>query len=261
MLNQLNTSKVIYPELSYSIIGVGMDVHNSFGPGWDEWDYHRAMIAALEARGHCVASHERAELVYRGRVIDGFELDLLVDDLVILELKHLKEGFHPVHCTQIINYLKCWDKRLGLLINFGQEKLRYKRIPFSSPNVEIEYVGAWGELPDAVRGLVDQAMGRILSEVGLGYGADVFKTLLREELFFCGADVSPLCLTPEFNGQRFEMREVDVLSVDHDFMIGVAASTSATDLGYLKTYMKYSNTKNGVLVNLGHSETQLRGVL
>ena len=91
-----------------------MDVHNGLGPGWEEWDYHRAMIESLIAKGHDVVSHERKELVHRSKVADHFELDLLVDDSVILELKHIRSDFHPVHYTQLINYLKGWGKRLGI---------------------------------------------------------------------------------------------------------------------------------------------------
>ncbi|VGO16177.1 hypothetical protein PDESU_04767 [Pontiella desulfatans] len=260
MKTWLNNSTVIYPELSYSIVGAAMVVHNSLKPGWDERDYHRAMVAVLESRGHVVKSHDRKDLVYRGGVVDGFELDLLVDGLVILELKHLKEGFHPSHYTQIINYLKRWDKRLGLLINYGQEKLRYQRIPFSCSEATVDYVGEWVKLPVEVRDLIRGAVNTINSLVGCGYGAGIYKKLLMAEPGFLGVKAINTCLAPTFSEQCFEEREVDAISVGEDLIVRVSASSSATDLSYLKTYMKHAGAKNGMLVNLNHHEMQLRGV-
>jgi hypothetical protein len=184
----------------------------------------------------------------------------MVGDLVILELKHLKDDFHPTHYTQIINYLKHWDKRLGLLINFGQERLRYKRIPFSSSDVTVESIGGWDILPEATRMAVLTAVENILSKIGDGYGVDVFKKLLMAELRFNEFDASTSLLSPAFDGLRFEEREVDVLSVGSDLMILVSVSASATDLCYLKTYMKQTNRLYGVLVSLNKSNIQLRGI-
>ncbi|MEE9368059.1 MAG: GxxExxY protein [Pontiella sp.] len=131
MNKPVNRSDLIYPELSYSITGSAMDVHNGLGPGWDEWDYHRAMIHSLTAKGHDVVSHNRMDLLHRNKVVDNFELDLLVDDKVIRELKHIKMGFHPEHYTQIINYLKHLEKRLGILMNYGLERLNDQRILYN----------------------------------------------------------------------------------------------------------------------------------
>ncbi|MBN2164348.1 MAG: GxxExxY protein [Pontiellaceae bacterium] len=125
-LQKLHT--VLYPELSYSIVGAAMDVHNDLGPGWDEWDYHRAMIEALEKRGHRVVSHERRDLVHRGRAVHLFELDLLVDDLILLELKHIKSDFHPEYFTQLINYLKQMDISCGVLIDVGSPEIQLKGV-------------------------------------------------------------------------------------------------------------------------------------
>ena len=69
MKKTIDKQGVIYPELSYSIVGAAMDVHNELEPGWDEWDYHRAMIESLGAVGHKVISHERKVLMHRDNAV------------------------------------------------------------------------------------------------------------------------------------------------------------------------------------------------
>lgn len=240
-----------------------MDVHNGLGPGWDEWDYHRAMIKALKKRGHVVLSHDRKGLEHRGLVVDHFELDLLVDDLVILELKHIKSNFHQKHYTQIINYLKLWDKRLGILINYGLEKLRYQRVPFTPVQVSVRNIGSWHELQSQNREVVALAVDAIISRQGMGFSVEVFKKLLWAELKHCGVEAVKPSLSPRLGGLSFGERTVDTILIDMDLMVMVSASstdTSAADLGYLKTYMKQARVLEGILVNIGSSEFQLRGV-
>lgn len=256
--------ELLYPELSYSIIGAAMDVHNGLGAGWNEWDYHRVMLEALSARGHQVLSHDRKDLVHRGKGITRFELDLLVDNLVILELKHIKTNFHPEHYTQTINYLKQWDKTLGVLINFGLEKLRYERIPYTPSQGLICHTGCWVDLPPKKCKKLAVAVDAIVCEHGLGYGVDIFKKLLLEELEYNGINVINPSLIPRFEGLSFSERTVDAFLIDSDLMAVVSASSmgaSAADLSYLKSYMKQAGSPYGILVNIKSSEIELRGVL
>ena len=119
---------LLHPELSHSIIGAAFDVHNELGPGWDEWDYHRAMLEALRTKGLQVDSHLRKQLIHRDEPIDQFELDILVENKIVLELKHIRTDFSDQHYTQIINYLKCWKKDLGIMINFGRSELTLRGV-------------------------------------------------------------------------------------------------------------------------------------
>ena len=236
-------------------------MHNTLGPGWNEWDYHRGMIDALAARGHPVKSHERKDLIHQGIAVDRFELDLLVDDVIVLERKHIKEDFHPAHFTQIINYLKCWNIRLGLLINFGQDQLRYKRVPFSDVDSLVEYTGCWPEIPLVEKEIIERAIFGVLAGVAYGYGADVFKKLLTAELGFMKVDTVELSINPAYGLMQFEKRVVDALAYGSKSLVAVSACSSATDLSYLKTYMKQSGRPYGILVSLDKSKIRLRGVV
>lgn len=267
MRKKIQNDDVLYPDLSYSIIGAAMDVHNGLGPGWDEWDYHRAMIQSLEKRGHHVISHDRKHLMHFGCAVDQFELDLLIDDLIILELKHIKSDFHPVHYAQLINYLKLWEKRLGILINFGLERLAHKRIPFDSIEAQLLYQGKWNELADKIPTLcnrIERALEGILKEHGYGYNASVFQKLLLTELKRSCSDAFCPVLSPKFDSLNLGERRINCLCVDNEMLVSVSASgqgASAADRVYLKSYMKQMNIPYGVLIDVGCSEIQLKGVM
>jgi len=116
-----------YDELTYKLIGLAMAVHNELGPGFSEEIYQRAMRAAMTEDG---VPHDREfviEIRFRGQVIAKFELDLVADKKVILELKAVT-ALAPAHEQQLIAYLAASGLPLGLLINFGAASLEYKRI-------------------------------------------------------------------------------------------------------------------------------------
>ena len=106
-------------ELSYQIRGAAMEVYNTLGPGLLESIYHKAMIYELQSRGLDVKSEVPLEVYYKGILIEkSLRLDLLVEDLIIVELKSV-EDILPIHYKQLKTYLKLYKKELGWLINFG----------------------------------------------------------------------------------------------------------------------------------------------
>lgn len=262
-----NMPYLISPELSYSIVGAAMNVHNVLGPGWNEWDYHRAMIEAICAKGHEVVSHDRKDLEHRGKVVDHFELDLLVDNLVILELKHIKTGFHSEHYMQIINYLKRWEMNLGILVNFGMERLTYKRVPYDPVVARCQTSGKWAELAERIPKIcerIEKGINGILATHGYGYSTVVFKKLLIAELGFMGSTAIQPMLMPTYGELIFEEREIDCVSVDSELLVSVCATgknASSTDLAYLKSYMKQTQICNGILIDIGNADIQLKGIL
>jgi hypothetical protein len=106
-------------------------------------------------------------------------------------------------------------------------------------------------------------MESILQEHGLGYGANTYSKLLIAELNYRGVIALQPILSPCFGGLSLGERSVDAILVNHDVMMLVSASstgTTATDLSYLKTYMKQADVFCGILINIGKSEIQLRGI-
>ena len=111
-------------EIATAIVDVAYKIHRSLGPGLLESAYETVMIYELQNRGLAVSSQVSIPIHYESICLDtGFRADLVVEDLVIIELKSL-EKIVPVHKKQLTTYLKLADKRLGLLINFGEELIK-----------------------------------------------------------------------------------------------------------------------------------------
>ena len=104
-------------------IGAAIAVHRELGPGFIESIYRKAMRIELEAR-NLVLEEERSVYVrYRGIEIPGQRVDLIVESLIVVELKAVTH-FDPIHKAQLISYLKTTGLRGGLLINFRVPVLR-----------------------------------------------------------------------------------------------------------------------------------------
>jgi GxxExxY protein len=111
--------------LSSKIIQAAIAVHKELGPGLLEGVYQKCMLIELQGMGVNVRAEVPFPALYRGQKIndEGFRLDLLVEDLIIVELKSV-EIVKPVHKKQLLTYLRLADKELGLLINFAVTRVK-----------------------------------------------------------------------------------------------------------------------------------------
>ncbi len=104
--------------LATQIVDIAIKIHKNLGPGLLESVYEKCFEFELAQRGINYQRQKEVPIIYETlRVEDGLRLDLLVDDLVIIELK-AQENYHPVWEAQLLSYLKLTNKRLGMLINF-----------------------------------------------------------------------------------------------------------------------------------------------
>jgi GxxExxY protein len=118
------TQRVEINQVSGAIINAAMKVHSALGPGLLESAYEACLIYELRKGGFNVKSQVPLPVLYDGVKIDaGYRIDLLVEDVVIVELKTV-ERIMPVHQAQLLSYLKLSGKRAGLLINFHVPHLR-----------------------------------------------------------------------------------------------------------------------------------------
>jgi len=121
---QRNTEASGINALTESIIGCAMKVHSALGPGLLESAYEACLSYELRKQGLNVESQVELPVVYEGVRIDlGYRIDLLVNDLVVVELKCV-EKIASVHEAQIISYLRLNKRNVGLLINFHVRHLR-----------------------------------------------------------------------------------------------------------------------------------------
>lgn len=111
-------------EITGTLIGAAMAVHSALGPGLLESAYEACLIYELESRGLSVRSQVEVPVIYREVHVDcGFRIDVLVEELVVVELKAIQK-LADVHTAQLLSYLKISGKPVGLLINFHELHLR-----------------------------------------------------------------------------------------------------------------------------------------
>jgi GxxExxY protein len=110
-------------QLTEKIIGCAIEVHRNLGPGLLEATYEEAMCIELTDAGVNYKRQAPFPILYKGRTLGEYRLDLLVEDAVILEIKSV-ERFDPVFEAQVLTYLKATGKKIGLLINFNSRLVR-----------------------------------------------------------------------------------------------------------------------------------------
>jgi len=111
-------------QVSHAIISAAMKVHTELGPGLLGSTYTACLQFELAQVGFRSAAQVGLPVIYRGVKLElGYRIDLLVEDLVVLEIKSV-EAIAPIHQAQILSYLKLSGKSLGLLINFNVVHLK-----------------------------------------------------------------------------------------------------------------------------------------
>jgi GxxExxY protein len=113
-----------HDRLAHRIVDSAFAVHRALGPGLLESVYEQCLVCELASRGIPVQRQIAVPVVYRGIRIDfGFRMDLLVDSLIVVEIKAI-ERLLAVHEAQLLTYLKLSGNRLGILINFNVVRIK-----------------------------------------------------------------------------------------------------------------------------------------
>jgi GxxExxY protein len=113
-------------ELTEKIIGCAMKVHSALGPGFLESVYAKALAHELRKASLKVECEKLITVKYDGVVVGEFSADKLVEDRVMVEEKAL-QALVPAHEVQLVNYLTATGIEIGLLVNFGAQRLEFKR--------------------------------------------------------------------------------------------------------------------------------------
>ena len=116
-----------YKEITEKIIGAAMKVHATFGNGFQEVIYQRALAIELEAAGLQFQREHCMPIYYKGQLIGERRVDFFVENKIMVELKAII-NLENVHLAQAKNYLEAYNMEIGLLINFGSISLQFKRL-------------------------------------------------------------------------------------------------------------------------------------
>ena len=123
----MNKDDAYYKSLTEQIIGCAYTVGNNLGCGFLEKVYEKALTIELIDSGLSIKTQEPIKVHYSGNVVGEYFADITVENEIILELKAVKKIEH-IHFAQCQNYLKATGKKLGLIVNFGEEKVKVRRV-------------------------------------------------------------------------------------------------------------------------------------
>ncbi|NOZ60456.1 MAG: GxxExxY protein [Calditrichaeota bacterium] len=121
---------MLHSDITDKIIRAFYNVNNTLGFGFLEKVYENAMIIELRKMGCKVLQQQNIKVFYDNKIVGDYFADLLVDDLVIVELKAM-DSLCEEHEAQLINYLKATEIEVGLLLNFGK-KAEFRRKIFTN---------------------------------------------------------------------------------------------------------------------------------
>jgi GxxExxY protein len=124
---KIKRSYLIYPELSFKIIGILFDVHNQLGYGFAEKVYQKAVAVALKNAKLKFQEQVYAPVSFQGENISKGYLDFLIEDTLVLELKK-GDRFSKTHIDQVYQYLISKKLQLGIIAYFTAKKVLFKRI-------------------------------------------------------------------------------------------------------------------------------------
>ena len=125
--SKIRNNDLLYPELSYKIIGILFDVYNKMGYGYQEKYYQRAVATKLKENNINFREQFPIEIIFDNNKIGKYFLDFLIEDKIILEIKKM-DKFLKSNFDQTYAYLKSTKLELGILANFTKMGLQYKRI-------------------------------------------------------------------------------------------------------------------------------------
>lgn len=260
---------LIYEDLTYKIRKSIFYVHNHIGFGFDEDSYHQGLKDHFSRIGLPYISKHRETLIHRDKKVITFEYDFLVFDLIILELKAVHTRFLPDHFRQIIEYLKFWNKNLGLLINFGFEKAKIERVPFTEKykkiNEQYKYIkNRLSAVETAEITNIRNVILEIYQIHGLGYGENIYYGLINAELEYreisCKIEHD---ISIFLDGVYLKNFKMPFMLVNKKYIIGIKSlhdDISSYDIARITSYLRKLKLHVGLFLNFGKQQLQIRGV-
>ena len=120
-------NEYLYSDITEKIIGSSINVHNILGNGFQEIIYQRALAIEMTNNGLSFTRELEMPIFFRNEEIGTRRVDFFVEEKVMVEIKAVSE-LTNTHLAQAINYLEAYNMKVGLLINFGQNSLKFRRL-------------------------------------------------------------------------------------------------------------------------------------
>ncbi len=121
-------NQLLYNENTYKVIGICMEVHRELGKGFNEVVYGDALEIEFIDGNINYSRETKYAISYKGNILrHQYKADFIIDDKIVLEIKAIS-CLTNSHIKQTLNYLAVSKLKVGLLINFGEDSLKYKRV-------------------------------------------------------------------------------------------------------------------------------------
>jgi len=190
--------------------------------------------------------------------------------LIILELKVLPfTTFAAGHYAQLIHYLKCWAKDLGLLVNFGPTRAQIERFVWDEPELQIHenYDSIKSDMTDTDRLYLRQLRRSILAigqQYGLGHPETMYRSITTIEMNHSGLSCQVEVEIPvRWGGRVLAKHSSDHLLIEDNYLLNIRSlldQPTRYDFARTKTYLNSLGLKFGLIVNFGKRQLQIYGV-
>jgi len=254
--------------LTYEVLGCAYEAFKIVGIGFDEIRYHKVFHQQLLKKGLDAKYKVPVHLNYVGERIADFEIDEIVEDKLIVELKCIQTNFLPENYAQILTYLKMTRLNLGLLINFGLQKAHTKRIIFDErrrQNIECWDEGYFKDsFKRKVIDTVITAINNIDKSLGVAYHSKIYQAALGVELKRNQVNYdNRVSIELKFDEIQFSPFEIDYWLVEKSLLLGILAGKDkprSYDLLRMRSYLKKLNLQHGLIAYWSTKNLQLYGI-
>ncbi len=244
----------MHRNLTYQINGCLFRVHNHLTNIWNEETYEQALELELQSQNLRAERQKKFEVFYFEQRMGYYIIDILVEDIIIVELKAVPKIL-PLHKAQLISYLKGYNKPLGILANFGEKSLRHQTFPNNTnqktpltDNFDFSKVQIKGK--EEIKELL-LIGNRILVTLGTGYFHQIYRRAFYYELQQAKIDFEvKKQVTATYHEQHLSSKEVGFFMIG-ELLLSIVAVKELNQLmlSRFSHYIKYFGCKKGLIFN------------
>jgi GxxExxY protein len=255
-------------KLNYGVLGCAYDAFKLVGVGFDEFRYHKIFHHILIKKGFNAQYKVQIHLNHLDEKIADFEVDEIIEDKLVVELKCIQTDFIPDNIAQILTYLKATKIRVGLLINFGLHKAIPKRIIFDeirTPDIE-----SWdNKFRETLlnRNLLDSiisSLKSIDSSLGVAYYSKIYQTAFLIEMRHKKIRFdNSVQLNIKIENIQFSPYEIDFWLIENSILVGILAGKHQPriyDFLRMRSYLKYLKLHHGLIAFWSYNNFQIYGI-
>lgn len=259
---------LIYEDKTEVLRRCFFDVHNEVGLGRREEAYHQACKLWFQEHGVPFASKPPHSLRLESQEAYVLVPDFVVWDQITVELKAVLRKVGQAEFVQIFDYLKCRQDRLGLLVNFGLDRVQVERLAYEPPGTALaEDWQYWASMihdeERAVGLAVREALRAVYAAHGTGYGNEVLQRLVLCALSNRGlrVTVSPVSKS-YYRGVEVDESPLDCVVVEDRVLLVVTALLDDNQSGLNRglSYLKALGLRWGVAADFGKKDVQITGL-